>query len=95
MNLQEKYKNEVVKKLQKQFNYQSFMQMPKIQKIVINQTAGNDVSNSKSVEEVLANLELITGQKPFVTKARKSLASFKLREGMSMGGKVTLRRDRM
>ncbi|CAM9146301.1 50S ribosomal protein L5 [Mycoplasma todarodis] len=93
--LKEKYNNEVVKALQEKFNYKSSMQLPKIEKIVINQTAGNEVSNSKAIEEVLKELEAITGQKPLATIAKKSNASFKLREGMAMGGKVTLRRDRM
>ncbi|TCG10864.1 50S ribosomal protein L5 [Mycoplasma todarodis] len=95
MTLKEKYNNEVVKALQEKFNYKSSMQLPKIEKIVINQTAGNEVSNSKAIEEVLKELEAITGQKPLATIAKKSNASFKLREGMPMGGKVTLRRDRM
>ncbi len=93
--LQEKYNKEVAKALQEKFNYKSSMQLPKIEKIVINQTAGNEVSNSKAIEEVLKELEAITGQKPLATIAKKSNASFKLREGMAMGGKVTLRRDRM
>ncbi|CAM9142651.1 50S ribosomal protein L5 [Mycoplasma marinum] len=94
-NLKEKYNNEVKKQLQEKFNYESVMQIPRIEKIVINQTAGNEVSNSKAIEEVLKELEAITGQKPLATIAKKSNASFKLREGMPMGGKVTLRRDRM
>ncbi len=93
--LKEKYNNEVRNALQTKFKYKSSMQIPTIEKIIINQTAGNEVSNSKAIEEVLKELEAITGQKPLATKAKSSLASFKLREGMPMGGKVTLRRDRM
>ncbi|MDC8921777.1 50S ribosomal protein L5 [Metamycoplasma hyosynoviae] len=93
--LELKYLKEVKPALIKQFNYTSSMQVPRLQKIVINMTAGNEVSNSKAIEEVMNELTLITGQKPFQTKAKKSLASWKLREGMPMGGKVTLRRARM
>ncbi len=93
--LKEKYNNEVRNALKTKFKYKSSMQIPTIEKIIINQTAGNEVSNSKAIEEVLKELEAITGQKPLATKAKSSLASFKLREGMPMGGKVTLRRDRM
>lgn len=93
--LQIKYEKEIVPALTKQFNYTSIMQVPKIEKIVVNMTAGKEVSNSKAVEEVQNELTLITGQKPLVVKAKKSNASFKLREGMNMGGKVTMRRERM
>ncbi len=93
--LKEKYTKEVIKGLQEKFKYKSLMQVPKIEKIVINQTAGKEVSNSKAIEEVLKELEAITGQKPLETIAKKSNASFKLREGMPMGGKVTLRSERM
>ncbi|MCP4337129.1 MAG: 50S ribosomal protein L5 [Mycoplasma sp.] len=93
--IKEKYNKEVKNSLQKKFKYKSPMQIPKIEKIIINQTAGNEVSNSKAIEEVLKELESITGQKPLATRAKSSLASFKLREGMPMGGKVTLRRNRM
>ncbi len=93
--LKDKYNSEVKKILNEKFKYKSTMQIPRIEKIVINQTAGNEVSNSKAIEEVLKELEAITGQKPLATIAKKSNASFKLREGMPMGGKVTLRRERM
>ncbi len=93
--LQTKYEKEIVPVLIKQFNYSSIMEVPKIEKIVLNMTAGREVSNSKAVEEVQNELALISGQKPLVVKAKKSNASFKLREGMSMGGKVTMRRNRM
>ncbi len=94
-SLQIKYEKDVVPALVKQFKYTSIMQVPRIEKIVVNMTAGKEVSNSKAIEEVQNELALITGQKPFVVKAKKSNASFKLREGMSMGGKVTMRRNRM
>lgn len=94
-SLQLKYENEIVPALIKEFGYTSKMQVPKITKIVVNMTAGKEVSNSKAVEEVQNELALITGQKPMVVKARKSNASFKLREGMVMGGKVTMRKERM
>ncbi|MDC8920528.1 50S ribosomal protein L5 [Metamycoplasma hyosynoviae] len=93
--LELKYLKEVKPALIKEFKFSSSMQVPRLQKIVINMTAGNEVSNSKAIEEVMNELTLITGQKPFQTKAKKSLASWKLREGMPMGGKVTLRRARM
>lgn len=93
--LQEKYNNEVKAKLQEKFSYSSPMQLPKIEKIILNMTAGKEVTNSKAIEEVANELTTIAGQKPVETKARKSLASWKLREGMPMGSKVTLRRDSM
>ncbi|TDV24237.1 large subunit ribosomal protein L5 [Mycoplasmopsis mustelae] len=93
--LKQVYLSKVVPALKEKFNYSSIMQVPRIEKIVLNMTAGKEVSNSKAIEEVLNELTLISGQKPFQTKAKKSNASWKLREGMPMGGKVTLRRDRM
>lgn len=93
--LQIKYENEVVPALIKEFGYTSKMQVPRIEKIVVNMTAGKEISNSKAVEEVQNELALITGQKPMVVVAKKSNASFKLREGMAMGGKVTMRKERM
>ncbi|MDJ1645798.1 50S ribosomal protein L5 [Mycoplasma phocimorsus] len=95
MKLKDKYLNEVKAKLQKEFNYSSSMEIPRIEKIVLNMTAGREVTNSKAIEEVLNELTLISGQKPYQTVAKKSLASWKLREGMPMGGKVTLRRQKM
>ncbi|OAB49145.1 50S ribosomal protein L5 [Mycoplasmopsis gallinarum] len=89
------YLNKAVKELKEKFNYSSVMQVPRLEKIILNMTAGREVSNSKAIEEVLNELTIISGQKPFQTKAKKSNASWKLREGMPMGGKVTLRRDRM
>lgn len=93
--LEKKYLKDIRSALVKEFNYKSIMQVPRLQKIIINMTAGNEVSNSKAIEEVMTELALITGQKPYKTVAKKSLASWKLREGMPMGGKVTLRRERM
>ena len=93
--LKETYKSEVRKALQTKFKYKSSMQIPVIEKIILNMTAGNEVTNSKAIEEVANELQLISGQKPMETKARKSLASWKLREGMPVGSKVTLRSDRM
>ncbi len=93
--LLEKYNNTVKPELIKQFNYTSPMQAPKIVKIVINMGLGDAVSNSKVLEEAVEELSLISGQKPVVTKAKKSIASFKLREGMPIGCKVTLRGEKM
>ena len=93
--LKQKYKTKVRKSLQTKFKYKSTMEIPVIEKIMLNMTAGNEVTNSKAIEEVANELQLISGQKPMETKARKSLASWKLREGMPVGSKVTLRGDRM
>ncbi|MCR8613246.1 MAG: 50S ribosomal protein L5 [Mycoplasma sp.] len=93
--INKKYNEEVKISLKNKFKYKSVMQVPKIEKIILNMTAGKDVSNSKSVEEVINQLKAISGQKPTTTVAKKALASFKLREGMSMGGKVTLRGENM
>lgn len=93
--LQEKYKNEITKALVKKFNYSSVMQAPKIEKIVLNMGVGDAVTNAKNLDEAVSELTLISGQKPLVTKAKKSIAGFRLREGMSIGAKVTLRGERM
>ena len=93
--LQERYENEVVKSLMEKFNYSSKMQAPKIEKIVLNIGVGDAVSNSKLLDDAVNELTLITGQKPVVTRAKKSIAGFKLREGMPIGCKVTLRGERM
>lgn len=93
--LQEKYENTVKAELQEKFNYSSPMETPKISKIVINMGLGDAVANSKVLDEAVEELTLIAGQKPVVTKAKKSIASFKLREGMPIGCKVTLRGERM
>ncbi|MBZ4195240.1 50S ribosomal protein L5 [Mycoplasma sp. CH-Wi4] len=95
MNLKQKYLKDVVPALIKQYGYKSVMEVPRLEKIILNMTAGKEVTNSKAIEEVLNELTLISGQKPFQTRAKKSNASWKLREGMPMGGKVTLRRERM
>ena len=89
--LQERYENEVVKSLMEKFNYSSKMQAPKIEKIVLNIGVGDAVSNSKLLDDAVNELTLITGQKPVVTRAKKSIAGFKLREGQAIGCKVTLR----
>ncbi|AEJ23405.1 50S ribosomal protein L5 [Weissella koreensis] len=93
--LKEKYVNEVQPSLIEKFNYSSIMQTPKIEKIVLNMGVGDAVSNSKNLDEAVAELELIAGQKPVVTRAKKSIAGFRLREGMAIGTKVTLRGERM
>ena len=93
--LKEKYINEVVPALMKKFNYKSIMQVPKLDKIVINIGLGDVKENPKSLENAMNDLMQITGQRPVVTKARKSIAAFKLREGVNVGCKVTLRADKM
>lgn len=93
--LQEKYKNEVVPSMIEKFNYSSIMQAPKLDKIVINMGVGDAVSNAKNLDKAVEELTLISGQKPVITKARKSIAGFRLREGMPIGCKVTLRGERM
>ncbi|MBE6113636.1 MAG: 50S ribosomal protein L5 [Erysipelotrichaceae bacterium] len=93
--LQEKYKNEVTPALIEKFQYSSIMQCPKIEKVVINMGIGEAIQNPKALEEAVAELTQIAGQKPVVTKAKKSIANFKLREGMAIGCKVTLRGERM
>lgn len=93
--LKEKYKQEVVPKLSEQFGYTSVMQVPKIEKIVVNMGVGDAVSNAKNLEKAVDELTLLTGQKPLITKAKKSIAGFRLREGMPIGAKVTLRGERM
>jgi LSU ribosomal protein L5P len=93
--LRERYENEVIKSMMEKFNYSSKMQAPKIEKIVLNIGVGDAVSNSKLLDDAVAELALITGQKPVTTKAKKSIAGFKLREGVPIGCKVTLRGERM
>ncbi len=95
MNLKEKYKSEIVPALMKKFNYKSVMQVPKLEKIVINMSVSDVKESSKALDAAMADLTLITGQKPIVTKAKKSIAAFKVREGMNLGCKVTLRSDKM
>ena len=91
----EKYLNEVKPELMKKFNYTSVMQAPKLDKIVINMGVGDAMSNSKALDAAVEDLAQITGQKPIITKAKKSIAAFKLREGVAIGCKVTLRGERM
>ena len=93
--LKTKYREQIRQKLQDQFNYSNPMMIPKLDKVVINMGVGEAVADSKKIKSALSELEKIAGQKPVATKARKSIAGFKLREGMLIGCKVTLRRDRM
>ena len=93
--LMERYQNDVVKSLVEKFNYSSSMQAPKVEKIVLNIGVGDAVSNSKLLDEAVNELTLITGQKPVITRAKKSIAGFKLREGAPIGCKVTLRKEKM
>ena len=93
--LQEKYQTSVRTELANKFAYKSSMQIPKIEKIVINMGCGDAVANAKVLDDAVEELTIITGQKPLVTKAKKSIANFKLREGMPIGCKVTLRGERM
>ena len=93
--LRQKYENEVKNQMVEKFGYKSVMQIPTIDKIVINMGIGDAVSNSKVLDEAVAELALITGQKPVITRAKKSIAGFRLREGMPIGCKVTLRGERM
>lgn len=91
----EKYKTDVVSALVKEFNYSSVMQAPRVEKIVINMGVGDAITNAKALEDAVSELTTIAGQKPVITKAKKSIANFKLREGMPIGCKVTLRGERM
>lgn len=93
--LREQYEKEVIPALMKKFEYKSIMQVPKLEKIVINIGLGDTRDNPKGLENAVADLSLITGQKPMITKAKKSIAAFKLREGANTGCKVTLRKDKM
>jgi len=93
--LKEKYLKEVSPALMSKFNYKSVMQVPKVEKIVINMGVGDAVSNSKALDAAVEELQTIAGQKPVITKAKKSIAGFRLREGMPIGAKVTLRGERM
>ncbi len=93
--MQDKYIKEVAPALMEKFGYKSTMQIPKLEKIVINIGMGEAKDNPKAIDAACGDLAKITGQKPIVTKARKSVANFKLREGMNIGCKVTLRADRM
>ncbi len=93
--LQDKYRSEVVPALKQKFGYKNIMEIPKLEKIVINMGLGDCKDNSKALELAVSELATIAGQKPLVTKAKKSIANFKVRAGMNVGAKVTLRGDRM
>ena len=93
--LKEQYQKEIIPAMMKKFNYKSVMQVPKLEKIVINIGLGDVKENPKSLDNAVAELTLITGQKPVITKAKKSIAAFKLREGANVGCKVTLRAGKM
>ncbi len=93
--LRDMYTNEIAPAMQKKFGYKNVMQIPKLEKIVVNMGVGEAKDNSKVLDSALRDLEVITGQKGVVTKAKKSVANFKIREGMNIGCKVTLRGDKM
>lgn len=93
--LLEKYSNEVVPAMMKDFSYSSVMEVPKIEKVVVNMGVGDAIQNSKLLDEAVEEMAAITGQAPVITKAKKSIANFKVRQGMSIGCKVTLRADKM
>ncbi|MCR8645783.1 50S ribosomal protein L5 [Paenibacillus sp. N1-5-1-14] len=95
VRMKERYLNEITPALMQKFSYTTVMQVPKIEKVVINMGVGEAVSNSKVLDHAVADLEKITGQKPVITRAKKSIAGFKLRENMPIGAKVTLRGERM
>ena len=95
IRLQEKYKKEIAKTLKDKFKYKNDLEIPKLEKIVINMGVGEAVKDSKKIEAALNELAAITGQKPVITKSKKANASFKLREGMPIGVKVTLRKNKM
>ncbi|HZG81090.1 50S ribosomal protein L5 [Brevibacillus panacihumi] len=95
VRLKEKYAKEIVPALMSKFNYTSIMQVPKVEKIIINMGVGEAVANAKALDTAVEDLSIISGQKPVVTRAKKSIAGFKLREGMPIGAKVTLRGERM
>ena len=93
--LKEKFVKEVTPALMSKFNYKSVMEVPRLEKIVVNMGVGDAVANAKSLDNAVEELATITGQKPLVTRAKKSIAGFRLREGMPIGAKVTLRGERM
>ena len=95
VRLKEKYKNEIMPALMQKFGYKNINQAPKLEKVVINMGLGDCKDNAKGLEAAVADLATISGQKPLVTKAKKSVANFKVRAGMNIGAKVTLRSDRM
>ena len=94
-NLKEKYVNEIVPELKKELGYGNVMQVPKVEKITLNMGVGESITDKKAIEKAQADLESITGQRPLATKAKKSVATYKLREGFPIGCKVTLRKSRM
>ena len=93
--LKDFYLSDVVKGLQEKYNYKNVMQIPKVTKVVINMAVGEAVTNSKALDAAVNDMTIISGQKPLITKAKKSIAAFKIREGMNLGCKVTLRGERM
>ncbi|TYP50319.1 50S ribosomal protein L5 [Thermosediminibacter litoriperuensis] len=93
--LKEKYEKEVIPAMMKKFNYKNVMQVPRLEKVVLNMGISDAKENPKAVESASRDMAMIAGQKPVVTKARKSIASFKIRQGMAIGAKVTLRGNRM
>ena len=93
--LKDKYKSDVVPAMIQKFGYKNAMQVPKLEKVIVNMGLGEAIQNSKIIDAAVNDIMTITGQKPVVTKSKKSIAAFKLREGMSVGAKVTLRGDRM
>ncbi len=93
--LKEMYASEIAPAMQKKFGYKNVMQIPKLEKIVVNMGVGEAKENAKLLESAMSDMQLITGQKPIVTKAKKSIANFKIREGMNIGCKVTLRGEKM
>ena len=95
MRLKERYKSEVVPALQEKFHYDSVMQVPKLAKVVVNMGVGDAIANSKALDAAAADMAQITGQKPVINKAKKSIANFKIRQGMPIGCSVTLRGERM
>ncbi|MDA8235086.1 MAG: 50S ribosomal protein L5 [Clostridia bacterium] len=95
LRLKEKYKNDVTSALMQKFGYKNVMEIPKLEKVIINMGVGEAVQNAKAIDTALNDLTIIAGQKPVVTRAKKSIAGFKLREGMPIGCKVTLRGARM
>lgn len=93
--LKEKYNNDIVKAMMEKFKYSSVMQVPRLEKVVLNMGVGEAIQNSKAIDAAVNDMMIISGQRPVVTKAKKSIAAFKLREGMTVGCKVTLRGERM
>jgi large subunit ribosomal protein L5 len=93
--LKEKYKNEVAQAMMQKFGYKNVMEIPKVEKVIINMGVGEAVGNPKVLDAAVSDMTLIAGQKPVVTRAKKSIAAFKIREGMPIGAKVTMRGERM